>query len=64
MLGSSLRGRSFQQKRKLFRADLFAARAADVAMRVDPGLHAVLVRAGIGADDDRAAGVVFRDLAK
>ena len=61
MFGSNLRGRPFQQKRKLFRANLLAARAADVAMRADPGLDAVLFRVRIRADDDGAAGVVFGD---
>src|SRR6185436_12151311 len=54
------RGRSFQQERKLFGTNLFAARPTDVAMRADPRLHAIFFLAGIRANDDCAAGVVLR----
>ena len=54
--------RSFEQKRKLLGADLFAACATDVTMRADPRFHAILGRVAIGANDDRAASVILRDL--
>jgi hypothetical protein len=55
------RRRSFEQKRELFRTDLFVAGAADVAMHVDPRLDPVLFRGGVRADHDRTAGMVFGD---
>ena len=53
---------SFQQKRKLFRANLLAAGAADMAMRTDPRFDAILLRGGVRADDNGATGVVLGDL--
>ena len=39
MLGSNSHG--LRAERELFGANLFAAGATDVAMRADPGLHAI-----------------------
>src|SRR4030095_12828642 len=53
---------ALEQEGELFGANLSAPGPADVAMRADPGLDSALPRPGIGRDDDRAAGVVLRDL--
>ena len=41
MLGSNFTHGPSSTKRKLLGANLFAAGAADVAMRADPGLHVI-----------------------
>ena len=62
MFGSNRVQGPFEPERNLFGTNLFAAGAADVAMRADPRLHAIFFRAWVGADDDGAAGVILRDL--
>ena len=62
MFGKSAGAGAFQQERQLLRTNLFAAGTADMAVRADPGLHPVFAGAGIGPDNNRAAGVIFRDL--
>jgi hypothetical protein len=50
---------SFERKRKLLGADLFAAGAGDVAMGADPGMDPILVSLRIRGDDNGSAGVLF-----
>src|SRR6202022_2522530 len=45
-----------EQKRNLFRADLLAAGAADVAMSADPRIGFVFAGGAVGLDNDGAAG--------
>ena len=52
---------AFEQEGNLFRANLFAAGLADVAMGADPGFDAILFRVRVRANDNGAAGMVARD---
>src|SRR5438046_6105374 len=53
--------RAFQRERKLLGTNLFAPGARNMAMRVDPGFHAIFLRLSVGSDHERAAGVILRD---
>jgi hypothetical protein len=46
----------------LFGANLLAAGAADMAMRADPGFHAIFFRRAIGFDNDGTTGMVLSNL--
>ena len=48
-----------ERKGELFRTNLFAARAADVAMGVDPRLDFLSLGRRIGRNYDRTTGVVL-----
>jgi hypothetical protein len=50
------------EKRYLFGTDLLAARSADMAMRADPGLHAIFHRVRVGRNHDRAACEILGEL--
>ena len=62
MFGMSWQVFALEEKRDLLATDLFRARAAHVAVGVDPRLRARLRRGGIGADENRAARVVAREI--
>ena len=53
------RASAFKQKRNLLGTNLFASGLANMTMRADPGIHAIVWRIAISFDDDGTTGVVL-----
>src|SRR4029077_14145657 len=53
------RASAFKQERNLLGTNLFASCMANMTMRADPGIHAIVWRIAISFDDDGTTGVVL-----